>query len=399
MTGSRWLIAVGAGRWQAPGISAARAAGINVLALDADSCAPGFECADKHAVVDIRDADASIAAIRRCGVRPDGAIAFCNEAGMLTAAGIREHFALPGAGIAVTRALTNKGVQRAMWTEAKVPGPKWFVVRSVREAENALHGIGGTAIMKPVDSAGSRGVSVLKPGDEPAAAFQRAVANSSVGEVIIESFITGVEHTVETFTQSGETHVLAITCKKKVPGTEGTVASDLETAQLDDPSFKRISSVVTTALSALGYTDGPGHTEVLLTEKNEIYLVEAAGRGGGFMVADGLVPRASGFNLARACALQAVGLEPGLPPKCNKQSVVLRFIPSRQGQVMSIEGFGPEHDIVGATSEPLTRVGQNVGAATSDGDRLAFILAHADTLSEARAIADERQKKIKIVIS
>jgi hypothetical protein len=160
-----------------------------------------------------------------------------------------------------------------------------------------------------------------------------------------------------------------------------------------------VESVVREALAALDYTDGPGHTEVLLTDSGGIFLVESAGRGGGFMVADGIVPLTSGFDLSRACALQAVGLSPGIPEKLSSRAVVLRFVPSRPGRVASIHGFGPDDEIPGVVSECMVDVGQEVGKASSDGDRMAFILSAGDTLENARALADAREKRIVIRVN
>ncbi len=391
-------MAVGAGRWQVAGIKAARAAGIDVLAVDAQSDAFGFQFANRSIVTDIRDSSATIAAILQSGIRPDGAIAFCNEAGMIAAARIREHFDLPGSRADVTKALTNKGIQRAKWTEANVSGPRWFVVRSKPEVPAVLEKLGGTVIFKPVDSAGSRGVNVINSGEDWENAFAMALAHSISGEVIIEQFIDGVEHTVESFTHRGETRILAVTSKKKVPGTHGTVACELFTAQFDEVTLNRVGILVGRAFAALGYSDGPGHTEFILTRRGQMFLVESAGRGGGFMVADGVVPLSSGFDLAQACAQQAVGIEPMLPIPGQRKSVVLRFIPSRPGKVVSISGFAPADDISGVVSEPMVVVGQELGRAASDGDRMAFILASAGTISEAFALADARESLINISI-
>jgi len=394
----KWLVAVGAGRWQLPGIRAARAAGLKVLAVDGHDLAPGLAEADHHLVADIRDARLVTEAVTRSGIRPAGAIAFCNEAGMLATAALREHFDLPGARTAVTKAVTNKGLQRARWTDAGLPCPLWSVVRSEEEVPAALGRINGTAIFKPVDSGGSRGVTVVARGEPWKPAFDAALKGSLSGEVIIEAFIIGIEHTVETFSHRGLTHVLAITEKKKVPGTSDTVAYELATAQLDELRRSEVGEIVTRALNALGYTDGPGHTEFLLMQDGKIFLVETAGRGGGFMVADGIVPWTSGFDMTRASALQAAGLELSIPSSFESQAVVLRFIPSRNGVVREIHGFEPEDEIELVLCEAMVQPGQAVRKATNDGDRMAFILAAGGTIGEALARVDQREKRIRIVI-
>lgn len=398
MNDETWLVAVGAGRWQIPGIQAAKHAGLKVLAVDGLATAPGLEVADRFEIADIRDPQATIEAVSRAGIRPSGAIAFCNEAGMLTTAALREYFNLPGARTETVEALTRKDVQRKLWTEAGLPCPQWFVVETLEQAVDALKTIGVKAIVKPVDSAGSRGVTVIEPGTPVDDAFGHALKMSLSGKVIIESFITGVEHTVETFTHKGETTVLAITAKKKVPGTSNTVASELASAQLNLEQREGLSSLCARALAALGYAGGPGHTEFLQTAEGDFYLVESAGRGGGFMVADGIVPQVSGFDLATACAVQAVGQTPARPDKLLWKSIVLRFVPSQAGRVTAIAGFAPEDEIPDVLSEPMVAIGQEVGRAASDGDRMAYILSTANTLEEALELADAREQRIHITV-
>ena len=392
-----WLVAVGAGRWQVPGIRAARAVGLSVLAVDGDAAALGFQSADRSLTVDIRNSRAVISAVIESGIRPAGVIAFCNEAGMLTAAALRDHFDLPCSRGSVTRALTNKGLQRAAWTRCGLPCPMWGIARTEEDVPALLAKISGAAIFKPVDSAGSRGVTVIAQGESWEGAFAAALKGSLSGEVIIEAFITGIEHTVETFTHRGKTDVLAVTAKKKVPGTSNTVAYELASAQLSPEKRSEAGTIVSRALAALGYTDGPGHTELLFTETGEIYLVESAGRG-GYMVADGIVPQTCGFDMARACAVQAVGQEPARPPNTEPKSVVLRFVPSKAGTVKSISGFSSEDDIDGVISEPIVEVGQVLGRASSDDDRMAFILASGETIDEAFCRADARERRIRIVV-
>lgn len=394
-----WLIAVGAGRWQIPGIRAAQNAGLRVFAIDAQADAPGFAHAERHATVDILDVPAVTHAIREAAIRPAGAIAFCNEAGMPTAAALRQIFGLPGHGPAVVEAMIRKDRQRALWTRAGAPCPRWGIAHNASEAERVFLDLAITCILKPVDSAGSRGVTVVPAGGDWRSAYEHARSFSRSGLVIIEEFIVGIEHTVETFSHAGRTTVLAITAKRKVPGTGDTVASELASATLPEAELNRMGETVRQALAALGYLNGPGHTEVLRTADGQLYLVESAGRGGGFMVADGIVPQVSGFDLATACARQAVGLDPGWPETLARRAVVLRFLPSRRGRVTHIAGFDQDQRVPGVLTEPLVQLGQDVGQAVSDGDRMAYILATADTTAAALALADAQEARLQILVA
>jgi biotin carboxylase len=393
-----WLVSVGAGRWQMSGIDAAKKAGLKVLALDGAVDAPGFALADRHVVVDIRDPAAVLQSIRDQGITPSGAVSFVTDAGMASAAQIREEFNLLGASQQVALRLTNKCHQREVWTSAGLPCPRWFCASTRQEAAVAVKKIGGKAILKPADSAGSRGVHVFGAGDEWQSKFDDALALSPSRTCILEGFVVGTEFTIETFAHKGRCWVLAISEKKKVPGTQDTVAGELATSSLDARSLDQIGQLAVDALRTLGHTDGPGHTEILREADGSLWLVEAAGRGGGFMVADGIVPRASGFDLSTACAVQAVGLEPETPSDVRR-AFVLRFLPSKRGAVTRIEGFDRANLIPDVECQPLVKVGDRVEDAHTDGGRLAFIFSWADDRERAFANADLAERCLNIDIA
>jgi len=403
-TNQPWLISVCAGRWQVSGIKAAKKAGLNVLGLDADPAAIGLGLCDVAVSVDIRDVDRVLRAVHDSKIKPSGAVSLVSEAGMIAAAAVREEFSLPGMSMQTTKNVTNKSRQREIWDNSEIPSPTWTVADNLPDIEKSIFSIieneKSSVIVKPADSSGSRGISVIDTKDIDLAGFagERAISASSSGQVVIEKFIKGTEFTVETFgfAQGGH-QVLAVTEKRKVSGTSDTVAMELATPDLPAETVERIGKLACSALSALGYNEGPGHTEIIMCEKGDLYLVEAAGRGGGFMVNDGLVPRASGFDISLGSVLQAVGRDVALiAPK--KKSAVLRFIPSSPGVINKISGFEDANKLTNVEAGPLVKIGDTMLKANSDGDRLAYILSWGDILAEVRANADRAEKMINIEV-
>ncbi len=392
-----WLISVGAGTWQLHGIQCAVAAGVRVLALDGDKAAPGLSIAHKGLCVDIRDEEVVIAAIEKAGINPAGVISICAEVGMSTAAGIRERFHLPGPDKKLTLSLTNKWYQRKIWTAAGLPCPVWKLASSMRGAEAAFEAIQLPTVVKPVDNAGSRGVRKVTDRQEWEEAAKIAFEFSPSHRVLVESFIDGKEYTVESFSENGNTHVLTITEKAKVPSTGGMVAIELATPNLSNSVLDNLASTAIAGLAALGYQEGPGHTEIILSPDGEPVLIETAGRGGGFMVFDKLIPMASGFDIATACVKQAVGQRVSIAD-IEKNFVVLRFFPSTEGVVMGYTGFDQVNKVEGISAGPFVKVGDKVKNAHSDGDRLGYVLTHASTPEEAKMLADKVEPMIKFQI-
>lgn len=396
---SPWLVAIGAGKWQVHGIRSAQAAGIRVLALDGDEEAPGLSLADRAEIADISNPEEVISVLRKTGLTLSGVIAFCSEVGMASAAAVRSAFDLSGPGPKLTERLRNKGIQRREWSEKGSPTPMWRVVRGQAQAQVALAEIGLPLIVKPIDSAGSRGVSRVDSESEFDAAVANAQGHSKSASIIIESYIVGTEYTIESFSCDGETEVLLITRKDKVENTRGTVASGLTSVDPDSSLFTQLAAVTRKALSDLGYRDGPGHTEIIVSETGEPILVESAGRGGGFGLFDQMIPLASGFDIAKACALQAVGLPFTKPADNAKQATILRFVPTQKGRVIGIHGFGQVSLGYDVHAEPLVELGQVCGAANSDGDRMAYILTTAENMEEAERLIARAESTIHFEMS
>ena len=203
----------------------------------------------------------------------------------------------------------------------------------------------------------------------------------------------GTEFTVEVFAADGDVHVLAVTEKKKVDGTRGTVARELATPDRSPDVTQHIATTVVAAFQALDYTEGPGHAEVILKKDGSVGLIEVAGRGGGFMVFDRFVPAVSGVNIARITTLQSVGLPVGSITNLEK-AAVLRFFPSKPGFLKRISGFEAANLLDDVEAGPFVQVGDQFHRAAADGDRLGYILSRAATPLQAQKLADKAERLI-----
>lgn len=389
-----WLVAITAGRWQKHGISEARHAGLKVVAVDADPNAEGFHEADQRICMNTDDYEGVIEALRALNINIRGVVSFCSEAGMLLAAYVRESFDLNGPRTEQTLSLIDKGIQRRIWQRARVPSPRFRTFTVREEVLAAIPTFGFPSIIKPTDSSGSRGVTKLESiHDDLDEAVERAFHFAKSGEVLLENYMSGTEFTVEVFCAQGEVNVLAVTEKKKVAGTRDTVARELATPNRSPEILTQIADAVVDAFVALSYLEGPGHAEVILMDDGAVGLVEVAGRGGGFMVFDKLVPVVSGVNIARMTALQAVGL--ALEPfVLAKRAAVLRFFPTQPGTLNAVHGFDEANEIPGVEAGCFVKPGASFGRALADGDRLGFVLSCAATATEAQSLADLAESKV-----
>jgi biotin carboxylase len=398
MKEQKWLIAVTTGKWQIYGIKEAKAIGLKVIGIDSDPEAEGLNEVDQKIVLPFENHQNIISVLRKLNLNYCGVVSFCSEAGMMLAGEIREGFNLPGPNKSLTLKLLEKGIQRKIWTEAGVPCPNWKIFHTAEDALNYIQNQSFPLIIKPTDSSGSRGVTKLESlKDNIQDAIYRAFKFSTSNQVIVESFMDGTEFTLEVFVINGYVNVLAVTEKKKVEGTKGTVASELATPNRPYEIIEKLKKAVIKAFIALEYVDGPGHAEIILKKDNTVGLVEVAGRGGGFMVFNGLVPGVSGINIAKITAMQAIG-EKVVIDRIESNSAVLRFFPSIPGILESITGFEQANSIPGLKCESFVKPGKVFQKASADGDRLGYILAIASSVDEAQNLANKAEKQIKFNI-
>jgi biotin carboxylase len=393
-----WLVAVTAGKWQRHGIREAKAAGLKVVAIDSDLNAEGFLDADIALNIDLTDHQFVITSLQELNLNICGAVSFVSEAGMLLAARIRERFGLPGLSYEVCKRFVDKGIQRRIWSENGIYTPKWMIFS---DKENALLSVlffNFPFIIKPIDSSGSRGVTKIEStADDIYSAIDNAFGFSRSGKIIIEDFMNGPEFTVEIFAIDGFINVLAVTEKKKVEGTRGTVASELATPDRNLLTISKIKQSVIEAFKALDYKSGPGHAEVILQDDGNVGLIEVAARGGGFMVFEKFVPAVSGINIAKLTAMQAVGI----PVKINEleqKFAVLRFFPAKPGRIKEVSGFDEINLIPGVQGESFVKVGDKFNQALTDGDRMGYMLTLADSARKAQDLADKAESGINFLL-
>ncbi|MCB9062411.1 MAG: ATP-grasp domain-containing protein [Halobacteriovoraceae bacterium] len=387
------IIFITAGKWQKCAIEMAKEMGLYVIAIDANPTAEGFSIANKKIICSLENTDEIISEIEKTGTQVLGALSICSEAGMILTGKLRDHFQLPCAGYEVTLKLMNKKLQRAALEKFNLNRLKWKSFENPDEAKKYICEQSIDLIIKPVDSSGSRGVTKVNylttDLDE---IIQRAFDFSNTKEVIVEEFIPGDEHTVETFTLGGVTQLLCLTKKKKLDLNGKMVAYELATIQYEDHLMEKVSSFISKAFESLGYTDGPGHSEIIINN-NEIWIVELSGRGGGFKVFEEFVPKVSGFDIVESTILQSIG-EKVILDLSNRQQGILSFFPSHKGVVKEVIGFEKARELPGVFCASFVNVGEKVNDVNGDGDRLGYVLSVDSDIQKAYSKLAQAQELI-----
>lgn len=395
MHSNKIFVAYPAGHWQVPAIQEAKKLGLHVVAADAEQTSTGREIADEFVFLK-NPLDTSPIEDRLVTLQGElsGVLSYCSDVGQIFAAQLRDRHELPGDSVAVTNVLTNKSLQRKALQESFPMDFFWQVCSSEVEALSAIASGMGTLIIKPVDSSGSRGVARVASASRDCRDIVRAAfLESARNQVLVETFLEGVEYAVDGFVIDGRTTVLTVLEKKRSPQNP-MVASTLVAIERETPTFNQLGSFASNVMESLGKSRGPFHLEAIMTASGEVVLVEAAPRGGGFGLATAFISSLTELNYARLSVLDAIGArisQEDLRLSMQRGGVMHFFSPGEEQALSYCARLSTEKNgICVQAFESL----KSMRGVESDGDRIGSATFLADSQAEALLSFEKFQAEI-----
>lgn len=393
------IMVLGASILQLPAIEQAKKMGLRVVAVDMDPSAIGFSVpgVEKEVISTIDIPEVIAAAKRHC---IDGIMTLASDMPMRTVAAVAREMKLVGITEDTALKATNKAEMRQALKEYGVPIPQFFRVSSKQEYAQVTARFSGPFMVKPADNSGSRGiVKVEKHADEStvAAAYEYSLQHSRNGDVVVEEFMEGPEVSVETLTINGVCHVIQITDKLTTGAPHFVEMGHSQPTRLDEEITQKIQEVAIAANKAVGITNGPSHTEVIVTAEGP-KIVELGARLGGDCITTHLVPLSTGVNMVENCIRIALGEEPSLQKTLQKGSAI-RYFQQQAGVVKKIEGI---KDALKMTEVRQVSVvhgeGETLHHVTSSGMRMGFVITQANCAKEAVQAAEGALKMIRVTM-
>ena len=319
---------LGAGIWQTPTIVKAKEIGHQVLVSDLYAERPGYYLADYHECVDICDRDETLRIAKRYKI--DGIICDTTDVGVPTMAYVAGQLGLPGISLSTALASTNKYQQRQALSDRKVPQPTFELAQS----EADIHAFAATyswpVVVKPVDSQSARGVTIVKKSDQVTLAFNKAINASKSKQTIVETFLAGMEISVEGYVVDGQLSIAAIGDKAHFPEMPTIARRITYPAILSPKVYHFIKETQAIAVNAMGLKTGVFHAEYMVVNEAP-YLIEMAARGGGSRIYTDIVPGLHNYDVVASYINYAVsgrwdkGSQISVTPPAAANLIFFRF--------------------------------------------------------------------------
>lgn len=391
------VLILGASTLQLPMIIEAKKIGYYVIVVDYDKNAIGQSYADIFYPVSTNDYEAVYKIA--CKENIDGITTIATDFPMRVVGKICDKLHLPGISEEIAYRATDKGIMANYFEKAGVPHPWYKVISSEEDIHQVSSTLSYPCICKPVDSSGSRGVSLVSSEDALGNAIQYALSYSKCGRVILEEVLEGQEISVEVFVNGGSIHAIALTDKitSGAPHYVEVGHSQPSKYKRNKSIYNRIVEVVKQSVKSLGIRVGAAHVEIMVTDRGPVVIEIGAHLGGDYIASD-LTPLSTGVNMIANTLRQACGDEVSISPVSQKASAI-RYLTPQKGRIRRMEGIREAKAIKGVVRlELLKTINDSVSDITSSSDRTGYVIACSDTVEEAVSSCNEAIGRIGIEV-
>ena len=301
---------LGGSRYALPVIKAAHELGLYVITCDYLPDNIAHKYSDEYCNVSIIDKDAVLEAAKKLEI--NGIVSFACDPGVVTAAYVAEKMGLPSCGsYKSVSILQNKGKFRKFLAEHgfNVPVAKGYT--SIKKAVKDIELFNWPVIVKPTDSAGSKGVTRVDDPKELKKGIEYALSFSHCDEFIIEDFITqkGFSSDTDSFSVDGELKFVSFNSQRFDADAENpyTPAAYSWPSSMSDEHQEELKNEIQRLLHLLNMGTSIYNVETREGTDGKAYIMEVSPRGGGNRLAECL-HYATGVDLVKNTVRAAVGL-------------------------------------------------------------------------------------------
>ena len=277
------ILLLGGSSYQISSITKAKELGYYAITCDFLPNNPGHKYANEYYNVSTTDKEAVLALARK--QRVDGILCYASDPGAPTAAYVAEKMGLPGNPYESVEILSNKELFRDFLKSNGFFTPKAKAYSCAVDAKKELSEFRLPVIVKPIDSSGSKGITLLREPDKLEDQAIEALKHSRAGRFIVEEYIEcdGYQVGGDGFAVNGK---LVYCCFNNQHFEEGAPNPYIPVS-ISYPCAKpeqlqrKIQSEAQRLFDLLKIRSGAFDMEFRVTKDGNVYIVEIGARCGG----------------------------------------------------------------------------------------------------------------------
>ena len=305
---------LGGMRYLIPVIEAAHKLGVHVITADYLPENIAHKYSDEYVNVSIIDKEAVLKVAREKEI--DGIMSFGVDPGVIAASYVQNQMGLPSFGpFESVEILQNKDKFRAFLSQNGFNVPWVFSFDSVEEAFKNRAKFSYPLIVKPTDSAGSKGCTRVDEEAELNAALEYAIKYSISGKIIVEEFLEKMVCSSDTdsYAESGVLKFVSFSAQRfdenAVNPYTPAAYSWPSTFTVEEEQY--LTSEIQRLITLLGMKTSVFNIETRVGTNGKPYIMELTPRGGGNRLCE-MLRYATGVDLITAITRAMVGDDPGV---------------------------------------------------------------------------------------
>lgn len=303
------LMLLGGIRYLLPVIKAAHEQGYYVITADYLPDNIAHKYSDEYVNVSIIDKEAVLKVAQEKEI--DGIMSFGVDPGVIAASYVQNLLGLPSFGpYESVEILQNKDKFRQFLADNGFNVPKSQGFSSIEEALAQLDWFEYPVIVKPTDSAGSKGVTRVDCFDELRPALEFAFNHSIKGKVIVEEFIEklGCSSDTDSFSVDGELKFVSFSAQRfdEQAINPYTPAAFSWPSTFTPEEEAYLTSEIQRLLTLLQMKTSIYNIETRIGVNGKPYIMEVSPRGGGNRLAE-MLRYSTGVDLITAAVRACVG--------------------------------------------------------------------------------------------
>ena len=306
------LMLLGGIRYLLPVIKAAHEQGYYVITADYLPNNIAHQYSDEYVNVSIIDKEAVLKVAREKEI--DGIMSFGVDPGVIAASYVQNKMGLPSFGpFESVDILQHKDKFRTFLTKNGFNVPWAYGFSSETEAWEARGKFSYPLIVKPTDSAGSKGCTRVDNEDELTAAIQYAFKYTISGHIIVEEFLEkkGCSSDTDSYAQDGQLKFVSFSAQRfdanAVNPYTPSAYSWPSTFTKEEEEY--LTGEIQRLITLLDMKTSVFNIEVRVATNNKPYIMELTPRGGGNRLCE-MLRYATGVDMITAITRAMVGDEP-----------------------------------------------------------------------------------------
>lgn len=301
------ILLLGGSAQQVIAIETAKKLGYFTILCDFLIDNPGQYVADKFYLVSTTDKDAIYKVAKEEII--DGIIAYASDPAAPTAAYVAQKLGLPGNPFESVETLCNKDKFRDFLSKNGFNTPKAKGYGSIDEV-NDIDQYRLPIIIKPVDSSGSKGATVLHDLEKLNEALEFAFSFSRSKRIIIEEFIEKKHSYLiggDIFIQNGKVILWGLlNCHRDNRVNSLVPVGKSYPLELESLDVEHVKETLQLMVDKLNIKFGAMNVELIVDKNNLVWPIDIGPRNGGNMIPD-LLGLIFNINIVEMSVLSAMG--------------------------------------------------------------------------------------------